>query len=278
MTTATTSMISTAHLATQPAARPASFRNTLAAEWSKVAALRATYLTLGLGFVLSVSTSALVALALGSTQETWAADFSPITTSMVGNIWALIVSSVFGVLVMSREYSGGLIRLTLSATPSRGRVLAAKLILVSLITLVFGLLTTVGMFLVGQAVLGAYGMPTTNLGNADAQRMVLGLGAVMPFFPLVGFALAVIFRSTAGAITAVLGFLWLPVIFGELLPLWWQEHVLSLLPGAAMDSLTVAHIEPSPTFSDPVLGAVIAGAWLVAIVGAAYLTLVRRDA
>jgi ABC-2 type transport system permease protein len=108
--------------------------------------------------------------------------------------------------------------------------------------------------------------------------MVLGLGAVMPFFPLVGFALAVIFRSTAGAITAVLGFLWLPVIFGELLPLWWQEHVLSLLPGAAMDSLTVAHIEPSPTFSDPLVGAVIASAWLVGIVGAAYLTFLRRDA
>jgi hypothetical protein len=108
--------------------------------------------------------------------------------------------------------------------------------------------------------------------------MVLGLGATMPFLPLVGLTLAVIFRSTAGAITAVLGFLWLPVIFGELLPLWWQEHVLSLLPGAAMDSLTIAHIEPSPTFSDPLVGAIIAGAWLAAIVGAAYLVFLRRDA
>jgi ABC-2 type transport system permease protein len=264
--------------AARASARPATFQNTLAAEWAKLATLRSTFLTLGLGLVLSIGTTALVTLALGSTQENWSADFSPITTSMVGNIWALIVYAVFGVLVMSREYSGGLIRLTLSATPRRGRVLAAKLILVSLITLVFGLLTTVGMFLVGQAVLGAYGMPTTDLGNADARRMVLGLGLVMPFFPLVGFALAVIFRSTAGAITAVLGFLWLPVIFGELLPLWWQEHVLSLLPGAAMDSLTIAHIEPSPTFSDPLVGAGIAVTWLVAIVGAAYLTLARRDA
>lgn len=276
MTMAT--MTSTAPLAARASARPAQFANTLAAEWAKLAALRSTYLILGLGLVLSIGTTALVSLALGSTQDTWSADFSPITTSMVGNIWALIVYAVFGVLVMSREYSGGLIRLTLSATPKRGRVLAAKLLLVSLITLVFGLLTTVGMFLVGQAVLGAYGMPTTDLGNADAQRMVLGLGAVMPFFPIVGLALAAILRSTAGAITAVLGFLWLPVIFGELLPLWWQEHVLSLLPGAAMDSLTIAHVEPSPTFSDPAVGAIIAGAWLAAIVGAAYFTFLRRDA
>ena len=197
---------------------------------------------------------------------------------MVGSIWALIVYAVFGVLVMSREYSGGLIRLTLTATPQRGRVFVAKVLLVSGITLVFGLLTTVGMFLVGQAVLGAYGRPVTDLGDADAQRMVLGLGAVMPFFPLIGLALGVILRSTAGAITAVLGFIWLPVIFGEFLPRWWQENVMRLLPGAALDSLTVAHIEPSPTFSDPVVGAVIAGVWLVAVVGAASLTLLRRDA
>ena len=260
------------------AARPASFFNTLAAEWSKLATLRATYLTLGLGVVLSIGTTALVCLALGSTQQSWSADFSPITTSMVGNIWALIVFSVFGVLVMSREYSGGLIRLTLSATPRRGRVFAAKLLLAILIIFVFGLLTTVAMFLVGQAILGAYGRPTTDLGNADVQRMVLGLGATMPFFPIIGLALGVLLRSTAGAITAILGFIWLPVIFGEFLPRWWQEHVMSLLPGAAMDSITVAHVEPSPTFSDPVVGAVIAGAWLAAIVGAAYLTLLRRDA
>ena len=279
MTTATiATMPGTTPLAARAAARPASFLNTLAAEWSKLATLRSTYLTLGLGFVLSVATTALVCLALGSSQQSWSADFSPITTSMVGNIWALIVFSVFGVLVMSREYAGGLIRLTLTATPRRGRVLAAKLLLASGIIFVFGLLTTVAMFLVGQAILGAYGRPTTDLGNADVQRMVLGLGATMPFFPIIGLALGVLFRSTAGAITAILGFIWLPVIFGEFMPRWWQENVLSLLPGAAMDSLTVAHIEPSPTFSDLLVGAAIAGAWLVAIVGAAYVTLIRRDA
>ena len=260
------------------AARPASFFNTLAAEWSKLATLRATYLILGLGVVLSIGTTALVCLALGSTQQSWSADFSPITTSMVGNIWALIVFSVFGVLVASREYAGGLIRLTLAATPRRARVFAAKLLLAGLIIFVFGLLTTVGMFLVGQAILGAYGRPTTDLGNADVQRMVLGLGATMPFFPIIGLALGVLLRSTAGAITTVLGLLWLPQIVGEFMPRWWQEHVISRLPGSALDSVTVSHIESSASYSDPVVGAVVAGMWLVAIVGAAYLTLVRRDA
>jgi ABC-2 type transport system permease protein len=275
MTTATTTL--TTPLANRTAPRPARFANTLAAEWSKLAALRSTYLTLGLGVALSVTT-ALVSLALGSTRDSWSADFSPITTSMVGNIWALIVSSVFGALVMSREYAGGLIRLTLAATPRRGRVLAAKLVLVCLITLAFGLLTTVGMFLVGQAILGAYGMPTTDLGDADARRMVFGLGATMPVFPLIGLALGVLLRSTAGAITGVLGLLWLPQIVGQFLPRWWQEHIISRLPGSAVDSITLGHIESSFSYSEPAVGAVIAGVWLGALVGAAYLALLRRDA
>ena len=275
--TSTTSTLTTP-LAARASARPASFFNTLAAEWSKLAALRSTYLTLGLGFVLSIGTTALVTLALGSTSDDWSADFSPITTSMIGTIWALIVYAVFGVLVMSREYSGGLIRLTLSATPRRGRVLAAKVLLVSGIILVLGLLTTVVMFLVGQAVLGAYGMPTTDLGDADARRMVLGLGVVMPFFPLVGLALGVLLRSTAGAITMVLGLLWLPQIVGEFMPRWWQEHLISRLPGSALDSVTISHIEPSFSYSDPIVGAAVASAWLVTIVGGAYLALIRRDA
>jgi hypothetical protein len=143
---------------------------------------------------------------------------------------------------------------------------------------VFGLLTTVGMFLVGQAVMGAYGMPTASLADADAQRMVFGLGAVMPFFPIAGLALGVLVRSTAGAITTVLGLLWLPEIFGDFLPTSVQRHVLSLVPSNALDSITNAHVEPSATNVDPVLGAVIAAVWLAGVVGAAYVTLVRRDA
>src|SRR5438874_11178848 len=99
-----------------------------------------------------------------------------------------------------------MIRLTLTATPRRGRVFLAKLLLVTLIVLVFGLITTAGIFLLGQAILGSYGLPTTNLANADARWTVLGLGAVMPFFPIIGFALGALLRSTAGAITSVLGF------------------------------------------------------------------------
>ncbi|MCC6960580.1 MAG: ABC transporter permease subunit [Dehalococcoidia bacterium] len=276
MTTATIS--SNSKIATRAATRRTGFIDILASEWSKLATLRATQLTLGLGFLLSVATTAIACIALGTTQDDWSPDFSPVTTSMIGVAFGVIVFTVFGVMAVSREYASGTIRLTLTATPARGRVFLAKFALVGTMLLVAGLASTISMFYAGQALLGAYGMPTASLADPDAARMVLGLGVAMPFFPLIGFAFGVLFRSTAGGITTALGLHWLPQIFGQLVSESFQENVLSLLPSNGMDTMTSGHIQHSPAFPDPMVGAVVAATWFAVIVGAAYLAFVRRDA
>ena len=265
-------------LATSSTRRAASFWDTLASEWAKLTSLRFTQITLGAGLVLSFATAAIASVALASTESEWPASLHPATFSMIGNIFSLIIYSVFGVMVMASEYSSGMMRLTLAATPRRGRVFLAKLILVTLIVLVFGLITTVGMFLITHTILGAYDMPLAGLSDADTRGMVLGLGVAMPLFPILGLAIAALLRNTAGAITTVLALLWLPQIFGEVLPMWWRENLLSLLPQSGTDSLTLGHIEESPLFSDPAVAVVIVAVWLVVIVGAAYVSFVRRDA
>lgn len=276
MTSAT--MASTTRIAVRPQAEPASFLNTLASEWSKMATLRSTHITLALGLVLSIATSGLAALAFGASNADWPDDFDPILFSMVGNVFALIVYSVFGVVAVTREYSSGMMRLTLIATPKRHRVLVAKLLLVGVITLVFGLLTTTGMFFVTQSILGAYGLPTASLADADARWVVFGLGASMPFFPILGLAIGVLCRSTAGGITSVLGLLWLPQIFSTVMPMWWRENIISLVPGAALDSLTIGQMMNAPEYSPAALAAPVVAAWSLAIIGAAFIVLRRRDA
>ena len=44
----------------------------------------AIFLTLGLGFLLSVATTAIGCIALGMTKDDWSPDFSPVTTTMIG--------------------------------------------------------------------------------------------------------------------------------------------------------------------------------------------------
>jgi ABC-2 type transport system permease protein len=121
-------------------------------------------------------------------------------------------------------------------------------------------------------------MPTASLSDPDAARMVLGLGVAMPFFPILGFAFGVLLRSTAGGITTALGLLWLPQIFAQLVSESFQENVLVFLPNNGMDTMTSGHIQHSPAFPDPTVGAVIVAAWVLTIVGAAYVAFTRRDA
>jgi len=257
------------------------FMNTMASEWLKLTTLRSTYVTLGLGALLSVAMSALVCLAVGSTFDGWAperqAQFAPILMTMTGVVVMLIALSVFGVLVTSGEYSSGMMRLTLTATPSRARVFVAKLTLVTGITLALGVATSVAMFLAGKAVLSSYGIEVPGLDDRDVQRFVFGLAAATPLFPVLGMAFGIILRSTAGAITAVLGLLWLPQVFGELLPAWPQEHVMSRFPQSAADSLTGGHLVDNPIYPEPMVAAVTIVVWVVVLLGAAHVLVQRRD-
>lgn len=268
-------------VATRDTTERTTFVNTLASEWIKLTTLRSTYVTLGLGTVLSVVMSALVCLAVGSTFDGWAperqAQFAPILMTMTGVVVMGIASSVFGVLVSSGEYSSGMMRLTITATPRRARVLVAKLALVTGITLVVGVISSVAMFLAGAAVLSSYGIAVPGLGDSDVQRFVLGLAVATPLFPVLGMAFGVIFRSTAGAITAALGLLWLPQVFGELLSEWPKEQVMSRFPQSAADSLTGGHLVDNAIYPEPAVAFVTIAVWVVVLLGAAHVLVQRRD-
>jgi len=262
--------------------RPARFTSTLASEWAKVRTARSTWVCIALAITLCWAMTGLIALAVGSTYDDWGAaeqaSFEPIMFSLAGIIFGFITLAVLGVLIVSGEYASGMIRTTFTATPRRGRVLAAKAILVVVLTTLTGTIAIFGMFFIGQAVMGSFNMPTTTLSNPDASRTLIGLSLSAWVFPLFGMVLGFLLRSTAGAITAIMAILWLPEFFGPLLPLWWRENVLSLLPGASVDALTIAHINSSPTYHDVPIAAVVITTWLVVALGGTFFALTRRDA
>jgi ABC-type transport system involved in multi-copper enzyme maturation permease subunit len=272
----TESITTNLHLRRAEADAGPSFWTTLASEWSKIMSLRSSKITLGLGFGLSVGTAVVASVVMGETGKEWPGN--PITFGLVGTIFALLIYSVFGVMAMAGEYTSGMIRLTLTATPDRRRVYLAKLLLVIGTTQAIGVVTTVSMFLVTQLVLSFYGAPTISLFTTDALRAVIGLGLVMPFYPTVGLALGVLLRSTAGAITATMALLWLPQILREfLLPSSLSDTIIRLTPSSGLDSMTVSHVADSTDFSAPAVGALIAATWLAIFIGASYRAFMRRD-
>jgi ABC-type transport system involved in multi-copper enzyme maturation permease subunit len=254
--------------------------NQARAEWTKLRSTRAFYIQMGLALLLAVSLSALFGLAIGSTWSDLSTadqeDFDPFVVSIIGLVFAGIVLTITGVTLMSSEYTSGMIRLTMTVTPSRLRVLFGKALTVAAVTWAIGVVVVVLAFYAGQLVLSNYeGVPTSGLDDSETQRALIVGWLTTPLFPLIGLALGAIFRSTAWAITAVMALIFAPGMFGGLLPATWQENVLAYLPGNASDSLllesdSIMHLEP-------VVAVVVIVAWLAVFFAWAGFLLMRRD-
>lgn len=256
---------------------------TLASEWTKLMSARSTYITLSLALVLSISFTGLIAAVIGANWDQRSpadqASFDPTWTSFFGSLFTTILFVVLSVRMVTAEYSSGMMLLTLTATPRRGRVFAAKLVAIALTTFVVGSIALLAMFAIGRVIFGAYGIDTPSAGDPDVLRVLLGASLSAPAMPLMAGALAFLMRSTAGAITTILGLIFAPSIFGPLLPEWWQKNVLRYLPGPAGDSLVIVDDDPNSfAYMDPWLGATVLVGWVALFCLAAYASFIKRDA
>jgi len=131
-----------------------SFTDVLRSELCKLRSVRSTYWTLVAAVVCNVGLAALGAIFVpgqlsGHEKET----VDPIRLSLGGIHLSQVAFAVLGVLVISSEYSTGMIRTTLSAVPQRRRVLAAKAAVFTVTALVVGMLASFAAYFVFQAFL-----------------------------------------------------------------------------------------------------------------------------
>lgn len=271
----------------QPLARSVpkpGFMNTLASEWTKLRTVRSTWYIVALAIGLSIGLSALIGWATAWSFSEWTAEdaamFDPTVNALAGSMFGIILFAVLGVTAVATEYSSGMIRQTFSATPRRGRVFIAKIVILALISLLVGIIAMFGMFLITQPIFGAYDVPTASLGDDGVLRLLTLASITSPVVTIVGAALAVFLRSGAGAITASLALLFLPSMFGGFLPTWWQENVLAYLIWPAADSIIYGNHElfDQAMYLSPGAGTVVTIAWLVLFIGGAIFALNRRDA
>jgi ABC-2 type transport system permease protein len=258
------------------------FSATLRSEWTKLSSLRSTKVMLACSVILALALSALLANVVGNTWADWKPadrrDYEPIGAALIGQLASAILFLVIGVRAATAEYGSGMMRLTLTATPRRGRVLAAKVLVVSAVTLVAALVGNVAMFLMVYAILSAYGIDTTGLGDPDALRAVLGASALAPLFPVIGLALGITLRSTAATIIAVLAVIFVPPFLGGVLPPSWQGDALEYVPMAASDAISIGHLPDAAAGLAPAVAALVVAGWLVVFLGGAWAVFERRDA
>lgn len=210
--------------------------------------------------------------------------------SLVGAFAGLLVMIVLGAMFTTSEYRRGLLRTTLTASPHRGRVLAAKALVLGGLTFVASLAAcSVSFWVVGalRRRNGDYPLPVSTLTEV---RVVVGTAALLAVAAVLALAVGVILRRSSGAVTTVVALTVLPYILGvaSVLPSGPANWLLRLTPAAGFavqQSIPAFHqvatlYAPSQGYFPlpPLAGLGVLCLWAAGALGLATVLLRRRDA
>lgn len=218
-------------------------------------------------------------------------DGTPIDSLLAGLFLALIAVLVVGAQFMTAEYRRGLIRATLAASPRRGRVLAAKAIVLGGVSFVAALIAAAAVLLAGIPLLRGSGNAVYPATTLTEVRVIVGTAALVAVFAIFAVALGAILRHGAGTVAAVLVAVILPYLLTagiEVLPAGAADWVLRVTPAAGFAIRQVIPVYPQVDASytpandyfplAPWVGFAVTCVWAVAALALATYLLNRRDA
>ncbi len=228
----------------QPASAHAgmpTFAAVLRSELTKIRSVRSTYWTLLVLVIVTVGFGALA--SYGASRSPHGPFFDATQRSLGGLYISQLVIGVLGVLVISSEYSTGMIRTTLTTMPRRGLMITAKAVVFAIVTFVTGLIICFASFFLGQAIMSSDHI-SVSLSDPHVLRAVIGGALFLTACGMLAFGFGLLLRHTAGAITTVVGLLFVVTILVNLLPSGWQDHVDRWIP--AMAGTQIWSTVPSP--------------------------------
>jgi hypothetical protein len=251
----------------------------LASEWTKFRSLRSTLWSLGVGMLLTVAFPLLFAFV---TDARWShmspherAGRSPLDIALAGVNVAQLAIAVLGVLVISGEYSTGMVRATFTAVPKRLPVLWAKVVLYAVVSFAVTVPAVLVAFFASQAILARHHILQIGFSQTGVARSLVG-GAI--YVMLVGvFALGIgaIVRNTAGGIATFAGIFFVIPPLMNILPTSWNDAISQYLPSeAGRQVFALQHAQHTLT---PLAGGLLLLAYCAFAVGLAAVLLVRRD-
>jgi len=263
--------------------RPAGFGYILLAEWTKIRSVRSTVWSLVIYVIVTLGLSALLTWATVHAVQTGR---TPRNTDVLADPSAVILHTglllgqlaiaVLGVLVMTTEYSTGVIRASLLAVPKRLRVLVAKCIVFAVLIFVVSEIISFCTFFIGAAIV--HPVTVVSLNQPDVTRAVIGTGLYLTVLGLFALAIGALIRHTAGGIAIVIG---LVLVVGPLLglldPYGWGKHVHSWFPTTAGGFITSVQPEDFQTLS-PWQGFGVFCGWTALLLVIGGYLLRRRDA
>jgi ABC-type transport system involved in multi-copper enzyme maturation permease subunit len=248
-------------------------------EFTKFRSVRSTYATLIVAFVAAAALGpvqcALFASKWPNVEAEEKVNFSAAHLSLNGIQLAQLAIGVLGVLLISSEYTTGMVRATLAAVPQRRTVLAAKALVFTVVTLIVSEIACFIAFFAGQAFLSSKHLET-HLSDPGVLRAVIGGGLYLGVLGLLALGLGTVVRHSAGAIASLFGILFVLPGIAAALPRATQDAVNQYLPNNAGQQIFALRIEPHTLQPWAGLGVFCIYAAIALAAGA--ILLKRRDA
>ncbi|MFF4589667.1 ABC transporter permease [Streptomyces sp. NPDC001388] len=181
----------------------------IASEWTKIRSVRSTMWTLGVFVLLVVGIGMMVALIVdANASEGDLSGENPLSFGFFGVLLGSMPIITLGVLTTASEYGTGMIRTTMVACPSRGRVLAAKGIVFFTIAFVVTLVSTGFVAMVDASLFTGAREPS----GSEWLKATVGVSFYIALLGLLSLAVGSVIRHSAGAITIMIGLLLAPLV------------------------------------------------------------------
>ena len=275
-------------IATRPAAALAPTRRTtllrtLRSEFTKLRSVRSTYWIMLVLVLASVVWC--VAYCLGTVHQ-WPhmsaqdrSGFDATQNSILGlALLGQLVIVVLGALMITSEYSTGMVRTSLTVMPRRVTLYAAKAAVFAAVSLVVAFVASFGTFFLGRVLLSSTHV-AMSLSQPGVLRSLIITALFVEACGLFAFGVGALVRNTAGALTLSFGCLVLVPQLIRTLPAFLHNDLIRWVPGGdALNSMTATIGGQTPhTFSAWGELAVFAGYTVILLVAGA-VAFGRRDA
>jgi ABC-2 type transport system permease protein len=254
-------------------------RAAVGSEWIKFRSVRSVPAVLVATAVVIVVGGLLVAAGYRSGWATMSAGdqakFDPTNVSLGGIQLAQLFVGALGVLTVTGEYTSGLIRTTLTATPQRAQVLVAKGLILGGAVWALCTVASFAAFLAGQAMLTAPARHAS-LGDPGVLRAVFGGGVYLLLIGLFGLGIGALVRRTAAALAGLFGIVLVVPVAVLLVPGDLSARLHEYLPSTAgTEFWTVVRTGDHTLGAWPGIG--VFTLYVVATGVAALVSLRRRD-
>jgi ABC-2 type transport system permease protein len=250
-------------------------------EWTKLWTLRSTRWSL---LAAVIAMAGLGSLVSAVQMSRWShldvherLRFDSIDSGVGGFHLAQLAIGVLGVLVITGEYSTGMIKSSFMAVPRRLPVLWAKLIVFAAVTFVLMLGSTLVSFYAVQAIVAQHHEQVT-LAAPHALRAVIGTALFLTALGIMATALGALVRNTAGGIATFVGLLFVLPGIVALLPSSTGDAIGPYLPLNAAFTVATSTFDEGSHHLAPWSGFALFCGYTAITVLAAAILMVRRDA